>query len=70
VVGGFAGQGIKEFKEALVELVSSQLLEIQARVLQISDEETRRELSLGAEQARPIAAETIDAMKQLLKLYR
>jgi len=66
----FSGKGYKEFKEALAELVVTQLQPIQARYAELrQDEKKLRDLlAAGADKADEVAIETLETAKEKMGL--
>ncbi|MFO7807634.1 MAG: tryptophan--tRNA ligase [Candidatus Moraniibacteriota bacterium] len=64
VVKKYSGQGYKEFKEDLAELLVDSLQEFQEKYNKISDKEALDILENNAEKVRKVAKEKIDAIKE------
>lgn len=62
-VAQFKGQGMKQFKNAVIETIARRLGQIQRKMNELSDEETRRILRKGADEARVQAEKTVKEVK-------
>jgi tryptophanyl-tRNA synthetase len=66
----FSGEGYKEFKEALAEIIVEKLTPLQERYRDIRGDEAalRRTLQSGREKAAATAAKTLETVKEKMGL--
>ncbi len=69
VIGKFSGKGYADFKRGLGDVVADFLLEFQRKFGSLSDDEVRRVLSSGAEQARSLAARKMRIVRERMGFF-